>query len=126
MAYLMGSLADSLAAFHRDLEADRVKNVVTVAMSEFGRNVFENGSLGTDHGYGGLMLAMGSSVNGGRVMTDWPGLNPGQLYEEQDLKITIDYRDVLTEILTKRMGNPDYRTVFNDKGYSPKTHGVVI
>ena len=48
-------------------------------------------------------------------MTRWPGLDRSQFFEEQDLKITIDYRDILTEILTRRMGNADYRTVFNDK-----------
>lgn len=126
MMYLLTDLAESLGAFYRDLKASNKRNVVTVALSEFGRNVFENGSYGTDHGYGGLMLAMGSSINGGQVLTQWPGLNNAQLYEEQDLKITIDYRDVLTEILTKRMGNSDFRSVFNDSSYSPKTHGVVI
>ncbi len=126
MMYLLQELAESLGAFYRDLKASNVRNVVTVAMSEFGRNVFENGSQGTDHGYGGLMLAMGASINGGQVLTEWPGLEPSQLFEEQDLQITIDYRDILTEILTRRMGNADYRTVFNDKSYSPKTLGAVI
>lgn len=126
MMYLLQDLADSLGAFYRDLEASNVRNVVTVAMSEFGRNAFENGSQGTDHGYGGLMLAMGSSIKGGRVLTKWPGLEAGDLYEEQDLQITIDYRDILTEILTKRMGNTNYRKVFQDSTYSPKTLGAVI
>ena len=124
MASLMETLADSLAAFHRDLDADRVEDVVTVAMSEFGRNVFENGSLGTDHGYGGVMLAMGDGIAGGRVLTRWPGL--GRLYEDQDLEITIDYRDVLAEILDQRMGNPDYRAVFPDPGFEPVVQGVTV
>jgi uncharacterized protein (DUF1501 family) len=126
MMYLLQDLSDSLGAFYRDLEASNARNVVTVAMSEFGRNAFENGSQGTDHGYGGLMLAMGSSINGGRVLTKWPGLEAGDLFEEQDLQITIDYRDILTEILTKRMGNTNYRKVFQDSNYSPKTLGAVI
>ena len=108
------------------MKASNARNVVTVAMSEFGRNAFENGSKGTDHGHGGLMLAMGSSINGGQVLTDWPGLSAKDLFEEQDLQITIDYRDILTEILTRRMGNTDFRKVFQDSGYTPKTHGVVI
>lgn len=126
MMYLLQDLADSMAAFYKDLKASNQRNVVTVAMSEFGRNVFENGSQGTDHGYGGLMLAMGSSINGGRVFTKWPGLEKNDLFEEQDLRITIDYRDILTEILTKQMGNTDIRKVFSGSGYSPTTHGVVV
>ncbi len=126
MMYLLRDLSNSLAAFYQDMKASNARNVVTVAMSEFGRNAFENGSAGTDHGYGGLMLAMGSSINGGRVLTQWPGLSKNDLFEEQDLQITIDYRDILTEILTRRMGNTDYRKVFKDSSYSPKTLGVVI
>ena len=38
--------------------------VLTVVFSEFGRRVESNES-GTDHGAGGLMMAMGSSVRGG-------------------------------------------------------------
>ncbi|MCP4201526.1 MAG: DUF1501 domain-containing protein [bacterium] len=126
MMYLLQDLADSLAAFYRDMKASNARNVVTVAMSEFGRNVFENGSQGTDHGHGGLMLAMGSSINGGQVLTNWPGLGANDLFEDQDLQITIDYRDILTEILTRRMGNSDFRKVFQDSGYTPKTHGAVV
>ena len=126
MMYLLRDLSNTLAAFYQDMKASNERNVVTVAMSEFGRNVFENGSKGTDHGYGGLMLAMGANINGGQVLAKWPGLSAKDLFEEQDLQITIDYRDILTEILTRRMGSTDYRKVFRDSGYTPKTHGVVV
>lgn len=125
MSQLMGDLAQTLAAFHQDLDGAGVGNVTVVVMSEFGRNAFENASLGTDHGHGGMMMVMGKAVAGGRVLTDWPGLEHGQLYEGQDLAITIDYRDVLTEIVTGRLGNPDYRNVFPDEGYSPVNRGVL-
>ena len=94
-------------------------------MSEFGRNAFENGSIGTDHGHGGLMMVLGGHVDGGRVVTQWPGLADGQLYEDQDLAVTIDYRDVLTEILTKRADNPDFRSVFADPDYTPRDLGII-
>ena len=125
MALVMRNLAEGLAAFYRDLEGDSVGNVITTTMSEFGRNAIENGSLGTDHGHGGLMMVLGKSVAGGRVLTRWPGLAPDQLYEGQDLKVTIDYRDVLTEIVTKRLRNPDFRNVFPDANYQPIDHGVI-
>ena len=41
----------------------------------------------------------------------------GQLYDHADLAITTDYRQVLSELLTRRLGNPDIGTVF--PGYSP-------
>lgn len=126
LEYLLMELGSALGAFHRDLKVSGVDNVTTVMMSEFGRNVFENDSEGTDHGYGGVMMAMGEGINGGKVLTEWPGLKKNQLFEGQDLDITIDYRDVLTEILTRRMGNPNYRTVFSDSGYSPINYGVTL
>ena len=126
MEALMLSFSESLAALHTDLFSDNHTNVSVVVMSEFGRNVAENGSRGTDHGHGGLMLALGGGIAGGRVLTEWPGLKEGQLYEGQDLKITIDYRDVLTEIIDRRLGNPSYRRVFPDSSYSPKVYGVTV
>jgi uncharacterized protein (DUF1501 family) len=128
MAQLMTVLAQGLAAFQEDLAAatGSAGRVTMTVLSEFGRNAFENGSGGTDHGHGNLMLALGPGIQGGQVLTQWPGLAPGQLYEDQDLAITIDYRDILTEIVTRRLGNPDFRNVFPDEGYTPVTYGVTV
>lgn len=125
MFSVMSSLAQGLAAFHLDLDASAQHNYAVVAMSEFGRNAFENGSLGTDHGHGGVMMALGGHIEGGRVLNDWPGLAPGQLFEDQDLGITIDYRDILAEILTKRLDNADIGAVFGDPSYTPVDRGIV-
>ena len=38
-------------------------------------------------------------------MTQWPGLAAGQLYQNQDLQVTIDYRDILSEIVSRRLGS---------------------
>ena len=95
-------------------------------MSEFGRVAFENGSAGTDHGTGGVMLAMGKAVNGGRVVVDWPGLEDGQLFDGQDLAVTIDYRDVLSEILIKRLDSPKIRSVFPDPTYKYRDQGLLV
>lgn len=126
MAFLMSGLAEALGAFHLDLDASGREDVTTVAMSEFGRNAAENASRGTDHGHGGMMLALGAGIAGGRVLSEWPGLAPGQLYEGQDLAITIDYRDVLSEIVTRRLGNPDVKSVFPDASYTPREWGVTV
>lgn len=123
-SFVMAQLAGGLAALHADLFTDGRTDVVAVVQSEFGRNAFENGSRGTDHGHGGVMLLLGGHVAGGRVLADWPGLADGQLYEGQDLAITIDYRDVLAEIVSRRLGNPDLAAVFPDPGYTPVMQGV--
>ncbi|GAB1469903.1 DUF1501 domain-containing protein [Chloroflexota bacterium] len=105
MPNLMKDLAEGLAAFHADM-ADHMNKLTTVTMSEFGRRAYENGSLGTDHGHGSMMMVLGGNVDGGKVHGEWPGLGEGQLIGPGDLAVTTDYRDVLSEILTKRLNNP--------------------
>lgn len=63
-----------------------------VAMTEFGRTVRLNGSGGTDHGTAGAMFLAGGAVRGGRVVTDWPGLEEAALYNRRDLLPTRDLR----------------------------------
>jgi uncharacterized protein (DUF1501 family) len=77
----------------RDGLGDAVWGRTTVlAMTEFGRTVHENGSAGTDHGTGGVMLTTGGAVRGGRVMGRWPGLAEADLYDRRDLMPTSDVR----------------------------------
>ena len=63
-----------------------------LAMTEFGRTARENGSRGTDHGTGGLMVLAGGALRGGRVYGDWPGLDEAALYARRDLMPTGDVR----------------------------------
>jgi len=63
---LLGELAQGLSALRQDLRAmGREKDVMILVFSEFGRQVAENASQGTDHGEGGLMLVLGGGVKGG-------------------------------------------------------------
>jgi uncharacterized protein (DUF1501 family) len=124
MANLMTALSQTLAAFHTDMTNGTTQpSYCAVCMSEFGRRLGENGSLGTDHGHGNCMLVMGSGVNGGQVVRQWPGLATGQLFQGLDLEVTIDFRDVLAEICARRLGAPDLAAVF--PGYNPTFRNIV-
>jgi len=123
MASLMSGLAAALAAFYADMTSGNAPGVTVVVMTEFGRSLPENGSRGTDHGYAGTMLVLGHCIQGGRVLTDWPGLAPHQLHDARDLKVTTDYRDILAEILALRLGATNLGAVF--PGYTPSFKGVV-
>jgi uncharacterized protein (DUF1501 family) len=123
LANLLKNFAEALAAFHQDL-GDRIADVSVVTMSEFGRTARENGARGTDHGHANVMLAFGGGINGGKVYGDWPGLAPEQLYEERDLSLTTDFRDVLGELVTRHLGNRQVVSVF--PGYAePRFRGLV-
>ncbi|MCE7921386.1 MAG: DUF1501 domain-containing protein [Chloroflexi bacterium CFX1] len=116
MPNLMKDLAGGLAAFHADM-ADYMSQLTVVTMSEFGRRAYENGSLGTDHGHGSMMMVMGGNVDGGKIHGRWPGLAEGQRMGPGDLAVTTDYRDVLSEVLTKRLNNPALSEIFPE--YQP-------
>jgi uncharacterized protein (DUF1501 family) len=113
-ASLLADFAGGMAAFYADMH-DEMPNITVVSMSEFGRRVAENASRGTDHGHGNCMFLMGGGVSGG-VVADWPTLRPEAL-DEGDLEVTTDYRDVLAEVLLKRVLNPAVADVFPN--YTP-------
>jgi uncharacterized protein (DUF1501 family) len=107
---------DGIAALYRDL-GDRMRNIVVVTMTEFGRSIKQNGSGGTDHGHASALFMAGGPVKGGKVYGKWPGLAPDRLFEGRDLALTTDFRDVFAEILAKHMHAPDVARIF--PGYTP-------
>ncbi len=101
---LLGGLDDAIAAFESGLGAAAWRDTVVVAITEFGRTARVNGTVGTDHGTGTVAFLAGGAVRGGRVVTDWPGLKPAQLYEGRDLAPTTDLRAVLKGVLADQFG----------------------
>lgn len=119
---LVTELSDGLAAFYADLNTSQrtyTDRVTVVVMSEFGRRLEANSDDGTDHGHGSVMLVLGGNVNAGLHGT-WPTLHPDALFEGIDPDVTVDYRQVLSEILIRRMENPNIGQVFPGYGgYAP-------
>ncbi|HEY2997851.1 MAG TPA: DUF1501 domain-containing protein [Acidimicrobiales bacterium] len=98
----LGPLAQALAAFAADL-GDRLTDVTLVAVTEFGRRVEENANAGADHGHGATVLLLGGGLAGGTIHGQWPGLAP-EVREQGDVAGANDYRDVLGELVTARLG----------------------
>ncbi|HSI73019.1 MAG TPA: DUF1501 domain-containing protein [Fimbriimonas sp.] len=113
---LLEDLSKSLAAFTSDLGPE-LSRVTVIVQTEFGRRLRENQSLGTDHGRGSVLFALGGGVKGGKVYGRWPGLEAHQLDPEGDLRVTTDYRTVLHEALSSRLGSNE--PVFLDMGEQP-------
>lgn len=107
----LNSVATTVDAFLTDL-GPRAKEITLIVMTEFGRRLEENASLGTDHGRASVMMAFGD-VSGGKILGDWPGLkkyDPNAVQDEKhgldavgDLKPVNDYRKVLTQFLAPKM-----------------------
>jgi uncharacterized protein (DUF1501 family) len=116
LALRLSDFGQALAAFATDL-GDRMRDVVILTMSEFGRTVAENGSAGTDHGRATAMLVLGGAVNGGKVLGTWPGLSPAERFEGRDVSVTTDFRDLLAEVLARHLGAQDLGAIF--PGFTP-------
>lgn len=101
---LMAELAGAIAAFHRDMTAQKnADRVMLMTFSEFGRTVAENSSQGTDHGSAGPMFLIGGGVKPG-VLGNHPSyehFNPQGHFIE-----THDYRSVYAAVLEKWLGVP--------------------
>ncbi|MEQ8718918.1 MAG: DUF1501 domain-containing protein [Acidimicrobiales bacterium] len=85
----------------------RHDDLTALVVTEFGRRVAENGSGGTDHGTGSVVLVAGNAVNGG-VRGDWPGLDD---LADGDVAPVNDLRAIQAEIAADLLGTPDLETV---------------
>ncbi|MFZ0693578.1 MAG: DUF1501 domain-containing protein [Alphaproteobacteria bacterium] len=102
LAGALKGLGESLAALKESMGLAWNKTVVAV-ITEFGRTVAENGTGGTDHGTAGAAFLLGGAVQGGKVVTRWPGLSASALYEGRDLAPTLDLRSVLKGVLAEHL-----------------------
>jgi len=106
---LMTTLNDGLKAFHDDLSAQGLLNSTLVMVyTEFGRRISENGSQGTDHGAGGVMMLMGGLVRGGLYGTA-PNLspdpqNPTLENNGADVRFETDFRSVYATVIDNWLG----------------------
>lgn len=103
LAGLLGGLDGALAAFEEGLKPVW-KDTVVMVVTEFGRTARVNGTIGTDHGTGTVAFLVGGAVKGGRMVADWPGLKPEQLFEQRDLKPTTDIRAVAKGVVADLFG----------------------
>ena len=118
----IAELSQALTALYVELAAGgELPRVTVVVQSEFGRRVRQNGSGGTDHGYGNPLLVMGGTVNGRRYYGSWKGLDPEILSPHfGDVPVTTDFRRVFSELLIRRMRDNRISTVFPGYGgYAP-------
>ena len=102
---ILQELSQAVGAFARDMQAaGQRERTLVMTVSEFGRRVAENGTLGTDHGSASAMLLAGGSVV--------PGLHGGipdlSDLDDGDVRHQVDFRAVYASVLRQWFGvDPD-------------------
>lgn len=81
-------------------------NTTVVINTEFGRGIKENGSQGTEHGHGGLMIVTGGNVRKSQILGDIKSLKLEDAWENRDLHVEFEYREVLASLFKNHLNLP--------------------
>lgn len=117
---LLKDFGDSISAFVQDL-GPHLDDVTILTVSEFGRTVKENGTKGTDHGHGTSFFIIDKELKPKTIFGKWSDLTPGNLYEERDIPVTTDFREVFAAILKKKFLINDFTKIFPKYQVNEKT-----
>ena len=113
------TLIDDIIAGYKEGLGDAWDRSIILTLTEFGRTVFENGTRGTEHGYGSAGLLAGGAITKSRVVSDWPGLSKKEQFEQRDLMSTIDYRSVCAACIENALGL-DHDLIAEKVFFTPK------
>jgi len=102
-------------------------NTTVLVVTEFGRTARINGTHGTDHGTATIALLAGGNVAGGKVRATWPGLAPGQLFQNRDLAPTADIRSLAKGVIQAQFGLDDaaIARIFPDSAAAAPMSGLL-
>ena len=101
----LSQMDEGLVALKQAL-GDVWRRTAVLVVTEFGRTARVNGTMGTDHGTGGAAFILGGAVQGGRILGDWPGLAPANLFQNRDLWPTTDMRSLAKGLLRDHLRLP--------------------
>lgn len=120
----LDGLVSLLSSIYQHANSTGVMSRLTVmVMSEFGRTTFENGTAGTDHGYGSMAMVMSHGLTGRLVGGDawFPSSGSGAFYDSAEnlnvLPRALEHRQVYAEVLSRKLGITDLATVL--PGFTP-------
>ena len=113
------TLIDDIIAGYKEGLGDAWDRSIILTLTEFGRTVLENGTKGTEHGYGTAGLLAGGAITKSRVISNWPGLAKNEQFEQRDLMSTIDYRSVCAACIENALGL-DHDLIAEKVFFTPK------
>ena len=113
------AIIDDIIAGYKDGLGDTWDQSIILTLTEFGRTVSENGTRGSDHGYGSAGLLAGGAITKSNIISQWPGLSKSEQFEQRDLMSTIDYRSVCAACIEKSLGL-DHDLIAEKVFFTPK------
>ena len=113
------AIIDDIIAGYKDGLGDAWDQSIILTLTEFGRTVSENGTRGSDHGYGSAGLLAGGAITKSNIISQWPGLSKSEQFEQRDLMSTIDYRSVCAACIEKALGL-DHDLIADKVFFTPK------
>jgi uncharacterized protein (DUF1501 family) len=109
---LLEDYAGAVHAFVQDLKKHgKMKNVMIMTFSEFGRRVAQNGSNGTDHGTANNLFIIHGNLKKQGFYNPAPNLAD---LDEGDLKYQIDFRNIYATLIQKWL-NTDVNTILGNQ-----------
>jgi len=113
------AIVDDIIAGYKDGLGDAWDRSIILTLTEFGRTVSENGTRGSDHGYGSAGLLAGGAITKSNIISQWPGLSKSEQFEQRDVMSTIDYRSVCAACIEKALGL-DHDLIADKVFFNPK------
>jgi uncharacterized protein (DUF1501 family) len=99
-AGLLYNLSESVNAFMDDIKLNQKEDqVLAMTISEFGRRIASNSSMGTDHGSAAPLFLFGPNL-AHTVIEEHP-LIPREVHPAESLTMKVDFRSVYATILHK-------------------------
>jgi len=115
---LLTQVATAVRSFYDDLafgNSGLEKKVLGMTFSEFGRSIYENGSFGTDHGWGTHTLLFGGDIGNGFEGQYQDMSNPDPVGDPPN---SVDFRSIYATVLQNWLGNtPDLSNFVMGKSF---------
>jgi uncharacterized protein (DUF1501 family) len=100
---LLKIYSEGISAFVEDLGDHRMKDVVILTFSEFGRRVAQNASGGTDHGTANNVFVISGALRKKGFLNSTPDLSK---LDQGDLIHQLDFRSIYATLLNKWLEVP--------------------
>jgi uncharacterized protein (DUF1501 family) len=100
---LLNTYAEGIHAFVKDIGDTRMKDVVIMTFSEFGRRVAQNASGGTDHGTANNVFMISKGLKKKGFLNGTPDLSR---LDQGDLIHQLDFRSIYATLLNKLLEVP--------------------